>query len=203
MPNIEAKTILKKSFINLIYYSASIQLDINIFGTLQVAYKFMRDIFLLLGSNLNNREKSLSDAWKLINEEIGPVQNSSSVYETAAWGKKDQPAFLNQVLYLKSDVSARELLNHVLRIEKLLGRKRIEHWGARTIDIDILFYGEEIIKQFDLIIPHQLLHERRFVLKPLAEIAPDLLHPIIKKSINQLLTELTDNLSVIRLVNHN
>lgn len=160
----------------------------------------MRDIFLLLGSNLNNREKSLTDARQLIGEEIGQVQTSSSIYETAAWGKTDQPAFLNQVLYLKSDISARELLSHVLRIEKLLGRKRIEHWGARTIDIDILFYGGEIIEESDLIIPHQLLHERRFVLKPLAEIAPDLLHPVIKKSINQLLTDLTDSLSVKRLV---
>lgn len=163
----------------------------------------MRDIFLLLGSNLGNRNKCLLDAISLINANIGKVEKSSSVYETAAWGKADQPHFLNMAVYLQSDVSATELLKRVLRIEELLDRKRIEHWGARTIDIDILFYGGEVINTPNLTIPHKLLQERRFVLTPLSEIAPDLIHPVLKKNINQLLAEITDDLTVIKLVNYN
>lgn len=159
----------------------------------------MRDIFLLLGSNLGNRNKCLLDAVSLISSNIGKVKKCSSVYETAAWGKLNQPHFLNMAIYLQSDLSPAELLKQVLRIEELLDRKRVEHWGERTIDIDILFYGSDVINEPNLVIPHKLLQERRFVLTPLSEIAPDLIHPVLKKNINQLLTELTDDLSVIKL----
>ncbi|MBC7916158.1 MAG: 2-amino-4-hydroxy-6-hydroxymethyldihydropteridine diphosphokinase [Pyrinomonadaceae bacterium] len=161
----------------------------------------MQDIFLLLGSNLGQREKYLQDALSLINSDIGKPIKISSVYKTAAWGNTDQPEFLNQVIYLKSNVSATELLKRVLRIEEILDRKRIKHWGARTIDIDILFYGDEVINEPNLTIPHKLLHQRRFVLMPLSEIEPDFIHPVLNTTIAELLLKLTDDLSVKKIEN--
>lgn len=163
----------------------------------------MNDIFLLLGSNMGARENYLQQAAVLLSQQVGPVEIRSSLFETAAWGKADQPDFINQVVRLKSDMSAMKLLEVIGNIENDLNRARNEKWGARTIDIDILFYGSEIINLPDLIIPHKLLHQRRFVLMPLNEIAPNLNHPVFQKSINQLLLELTDNLSVKKLENFN
>lgn len=163
----------------------------------------MNDIFLLLGSNMGERENYLQQAAVLLSQQVGPVEMRSSLFETAAWGKADQPDFINQVVCLKSDMSAMKLLEVIGSIENDLNRARNEKWGARTIDIDILFYGSEIINLPDLIIPHKLLHQRRFVLMPLNEIAPNLNHPVFQKSINQLLLELTDNLSVKKLENFN
>ena len=161
----------------------------------------MENIFLLLGSNLGNRHNYLLEAINLIQINIGPIINKSSIYETAAWGKNDQPDFLNQAIYLQSDLTPGELLKQVLRIEGLLERKRKEFWGARTMDIDILFYGNQLIDEPNLSIPHKLLHERRFVLMPLNEIAPDFEHPILEKKIQELLQQLKDNLSVKKLKN--
>jgi len=162
----------------------------------------MNNIFLLLGSNLGDKEKYIQQALDLINQQIGLVELCSSMYETAAWGKTDQPTFLNQAIRLKSSMTAMKLLEAIWSIEDNLNRTRDERWGARTIDIDILFYGSEIINLPDLVIPHKLLHERRFVLMPLNEIAPDLNHPVLHKTINQLLQELTDELSVKKLRNN-
>lgn len=161
----------------------------------------MEDIFLLLGSNLGDRKKKLQEAIRLITKQIGPVELYSSYYETEAWGKSDQPHFLNQAIGLKSSASSMKLLEAILSIEISLGRIREEKWGARTIDIDILFYGSQVINLPDLVIPHKLLHERRFALMPLCEIAPDLVHPVLKKTVKQLLLELTDDLSVMKLEN--
>ena len=161
----------------------------------------MEDIFLLLGGNLGDRKKYLQEAVGLISEQIGKVELCSSYYETEAWGKSDQPHFLNQVVRLKSSASSMKLLESIWSIEISLGRTREEKWGARTIDIDILFYGSQVINLPDLIIPHKLLHERRFALMPLCEIAPDLVHPVLKKTVKQLLLELTDDLSVMKLEN--
>lgn len=156
----------------------------------------MNNIFLLLGSNLGEREKYIQQALNLINQQIGSIDRYSSLYETAAWGKADQPSFLNQAIRLTSSMTAMKLLEAIWSIEDKLSRTREERWGARTIDIDILFYGSEIINLPDLVIPHKLLHKRRFVLMPLNEIAPDLNHPVLHKTINQLFLELTDDLSV-------
>ncbi|MEJ6982304.1 2-amino-4-hydroxy-6-hydroxymethyldihydropteridine diphosphokinase [Pedobacter sp. P351] len=163
----------------------------------------MEDIFLLLGSNMGNREDYLLQALDLIIQRVGPVELCSSFFETAAWGKTDQPDFINQAISLKSDLSPLNLLEVIWSIEDDLNRIRQERWGARTIDIDILFYGSDIINLPDLIIPHKLLHHRRFVLMPLNEIAPNLMHPVLMKTINQLLLELTDDLSVKKSENFN
>ena len=157
------------------------------------------DVFLLLGSNLGNRQQFLSQAIEYIETEIAPVIKASSIYETQAWGKTDLPDYLNQVVLLQTDLSAQAILKKILDIEILLGRRREEKWGSRTIDIDILFYGDGIINEENLQIPHPELHNRRFTLEPLAEIAPDFLHPTLNKNILQIKNELKDSLIVKKL----
>ena len=159
----------------------------------------MSDVFLLLGSNLGDRQGYLQQAIAYIEKEIAPVIHSSSVYETQSWGKTDEPDYLNQVIQLQTDVSASEILRKILNIEKIMGRKREVKWGSRTIDIDILFYGSEIIKEEGLTVPHPEMHNRLFTLAPLAEIAPDLVHPVLKKNIVELKSELKTDLHVKKL----
>jgi 2-amino-4-hydroxy-6-hydroxymethyldihydropteridine diphosphokinase len=159
----------------------------------------MNNVFLLLGSNLGNRHLFLQQAIEHIESEIAPVLKASSVYETQSWGKTDEPDYLNQVITLQTNLSAQTLLEKVLNIEAVLGRHREVKWGSRTIDIDILFYGDEIIDEPNLHIPHPELHKRRFTLEPLAEIAPGLMHPILNKKILQLKNELKDRLIVKKL----
>ncbi|MBV8388301.1 MAG: 2-amino-4-hydroxy-6-hydroxymethyldihydropteridine diphosphokinase [Mucilaginibacter sp.] len=159
----------------------------------------MIDVFLLLGSNLGDRGAFLHKAIGLIEKELGSVVQKSSVYETEAWGKTDEPNYLNQVVQVNTELSARTVLQKVLQIETKLGRVREEKWGSRIIDIDILFYGQNIINEPGLIVPHPELHNRRFTLTPLSEIAPDLQHPKLKKSIFRLKSELKDNLIVKKL----
>ena len=159
----------------------------------------MIDVFLLLGSNLGDREKYLQKAIDLIETEIGSLRQKSSVYETEAWGKTDEPNYLNQVVCAGTELPVRQVLEKVLQIETSMGRVREEKWGSRIIDIDILFYGQDIIKEPGLIIPHPELHNRLFTLAPLNEIAPDLQHPVFKKSIFLLKSELKDNLIVKKL----
>ncbi|MFA5245132.1 MAG: 2-amino-4-hydroxy-6-hydroxymethyldihydropteridine diphosphokinase [Pedobacter sp.] len=159
----------------------------------------MYTTFLLLGSNLGDSRQYLADAIFMIGEKIGKVEKLSSLYQTASWGKHDQPDFLNQAVKLSTDLSPQNLLTAILEIEKMLGRHRKEKWGSRTIDIDILLYEDIIIDETDLKIPHPLLPERRFALMPLKEIAPDLIHAVSGKTIKQLLLELTDKLFVKKL----
>lgn len=159
----------------------------------------MIDVFLLLGSNLGNRKGYLQKAVDLIETELGVVMQKSSIYETEAWGKTDEPNYLNQVVKIDTELSARQVLEKVLQIETRMGRVREEKWGSRIIDIDILFYGQDIINEPGLIVPHPELHNRKFTLGPLNEIAPDLQHPVLKKSIFQLKSKLKDNLIVKKL----
>lgn len=146
----------------------------------------MIDVFLLLGSNLGNRQLFLQQADDAIAQRVGNIIKRSSVYQTQSWGKTNEPDYLNQVLQVQTALPPREVLQCILAIEQTMGRERAEKWGSRTIDIDILFYGDEIVNQADLIIPHPHLHQRKFVLEPLAEIAPGYIHPVLNKSILQI-----------------
>jgi 2-amino-4-hydroxy-6-hydroxymethyldihydropteridine diphosphokinase len=154
--------------------------------------------FILIGGNLGNRLENLQEVVRLIEKYCGKIISQSSIYETAAWGKKDQPDFLNQVLEIETNLQPRKLINTVLEIEKMMGRERDEKYGPRIIDIDILFFNEEVVDESFLKIPHPELQKRRFVLIPLAEIAPHLNHPVLKKNIDQLLKECKDGLEVKR-----
>lgn len=156
----------------------------------------MTTVHLLLGSNLGNREHNLQLANREIGRLLGPIITSSSVYKTSAWGKTDQPDFYNQVVVTTTLKSPEEALQAIRAIEDHLGRKRIEKWGSRIIDIDILFWNDQVISTPDLTIPHPGIPYRRFTLIPLAEISPDFVHPVLQKSVQQLLQECTDTLSV-------
>ena len=153
-----------------------------------------KKIYLSLGSNLHDRERNLLLAIKKINELCGTVIEVSSLYQTGPWGMQNQPEFLNQVIEIESDYSPHELLRKVLVIEKEMGRKPAPRWGPRVIDIDILFFDQEILSEEDLVIPHVGIPHRRFALLPLSEIAPLYVHPLVNKTIQQLLDECTDPL---------
>jgi 2-amino-4-hydroxy-6-hydroxymethyldihydropteridine diphosphokinase len=158
----------------------------------------MNKAYLLTGGNMGNREKNLATAKRLITERAGKVTRASALYETAAWGKTDQPSFYNQALEVETSIPPKDLLNLLLEIEKKLGRQRDEKYGPRIIDIDILLYGDQICNDPQLQIPHPELQNRRFALTPLAEIGPGLVHPVFKKSITELLAICTDTLEVTR-----
>ncbi len=159
----------------------------------------MAVVFLLLGSNIGDRLGFLGDAYRKLDNEVGPVLKSSAFYQTAAWGKTDQPDFINQVLKLETKLTPRQVLDTILAIEIQLGRERAEKWGSRTIDIDILFYDQDVIDEPDLKIPHPNLHERAFTLVPLIEIEPNCFHPVLQKPVMELLTKLNDRLFVQKL----
>lgn len=127
------------------------------------------------------------------------IKAQSSLYETAPWGVDEQPAYLNQVLEVATDQTPLQLLNLILEIEKALGRERKVKWAARTLDIDILYFDDKVVTSPELTLPHPRLHERRFVLVPLCEIAPLLEHPVLKKNNLQLLEECPDQLQVYLL----
>ena len=153
-------------------------------------------VYLLLGSNLGDRLGVLALASDHIGERIGSVFHTSGLYETAPWGVTDQPSFLNQVLVIQTSYAPEDVLRLVLDIEHELGRVRYERWGARVIDIDILFYEDVVLNSARLTVPHPRLHERRFTLVPLVEIAPDLIHPVLQKSLTQLLDSCADSSEV-------
>lgn len=156
-------------------------------------------VYLLLGSNLGDRNALIEEAIIAIAHQVGRLKTRSSLYETAAWGKEDQPGFLNIALAVETSLTAQEVLTRALAIEKELGRVRLEKWGARLIDIDIIFYGHEVISiAGELEVPHPEMHNRKFVLVPMAEIAGDYIHPVFKKKISEILLELPDDLKVLK-----
>jgi 2-amino-4-hydroxy-6-hydroxymethyldihydropteridine diphosphokinase len=149
--------------------------------------------YLLLGSNEGDRLQWLYDALNLLDRH-GLFLALSPVYETAAWGLEEQPDFLNIALCLETELTPDGLLNAIRDIEQQCGRQRELKWGQRTLDIDILFYDDIVMNEPQLVIPHPHLHERRFALTPLCDIAPDMTHPTLKKTIQQLLQNCADPL---------
>lgn len=158
-------------------------------------------IFLLLGSNLGKRETHLAEARRRIRRYCRII-NESALYQTAAWGAEDQPDFINQVIEIETGLPPGELLQELLLIERELGRERLVKWGPRTIDLDILLYGDTIVNEADLTIPHPGIPHRLFTLVPLAEIAPDVVHPTLNKTIVALRDMCTDPLPVARITAH-
>ncbi len=157
---------------------------------------FMKAAYLLIGGNLGDRLAYLEAACKKIQQKGVSILRKSSVYETAAWGITDQPSFLNQVLEIETTETAVKLLEELLSIEKSLGRVRVEKNGARTIDIDILYFGNEIISLPGIKIPHERIPIRKFVLIPLFELNPGYLDPKTNKTIAEMLNDCEDELTV-------
>jgi len=151
---------------------------------------------LLLGSNVGDRKKNIDKARSLVDERIGKVLKQSKIYQTEPWGERDQEDFLNQALEINTKLKPKKVLEKIAEIEKLMDREETYKWGPREIDIDILMYEDEMICEMDLTIPHPFLHERKFTLIPLSEIAPDLYHPIMGASILDLLLDCEDSLDV-------
>lgn len=155
----------------------------------------MHRVFLLLGSNQGDRINYLSKAREALGT-LGTIRSASSIYETEAWGKPDQSAFLNQAIELETDLLPENLLESILGIERALGRERLERYGPRTLDIDILLFDELTVQSQRLTIPHPELHHRRFALTALAAIADRSMHPLLGKTIGELLEECADPLQV-------
>jgi 2-amino-4-hydroxy-6-hydroxymethyldihydropteridine diphosphokinase len=157
----------------------------------------MNRIFLITGGNIGNRKKNLKTAAVLIEKEIGKIIRSSKIYETDAWGITEQEAFYNQIHVVETEFSAKEILQKILSIEEGMGRVRTIKNAARIIDIDILFFNDDIVKEQNLAIPHIEIPNRRFVLMPLNELAPEMIHPVLKKNMHELLENCKDELKVM------
>ncbi|HMS35295.1 MAG TPA: 2-amino-4-hydroxy-6-hydroxymethyldihydropteridine diphosphokinase [Ignavibacteria bacterium] len=159
----------------------------------------MKEVYLGLGSNKGERisfiEKAVSEIGHLPGTKIF---TRAGIYETEPWGNIEQDDYLNTVIGINTTMKAEDLLKELKRIEKHIGRMENKKWSEREIDIDLLFYGDDIIDNDNMIVPHGHIDKRRFVLVPMNEIAPDLIHPVFKKSISQLLDSTTDNLKVFK-----
>ncbi|MCH7396805.1 2-amino-4-hydroxy-6-hydroxymethyldihydropteridine diphosphokinase [Belliella sp. DSM 107340] len=152
----------------------------------------MKEVILIIGGNVGDRIALLSEAKSKLMLKIGQLKDKSAVYETQAWGGKSKGDYLNQILIFETDFDAEYILDIALKVEKELGRERDVKWGNRTMDIDILYFGNEIINKHNLIVPHPYIAERRFVLVPLDEILPNFIHPVFNLTNKQLLDRCTD-----------
>ncbi|WP_373521964.1 2-amino-4-hydroxy-6-hydroxymethyldihydropteridine diphosphokinase [Aquiflexum sp.] len=157
----------------------------------------MDKVVLIIGGNLGDRKTLIVETNKLLVLHFGIPKLSSSIYETAAWGGLSQGNYLNQVLIFETTESPVNVLTKILGVEDKMGRKRDIKWGDRIMDIDILYFGNKIVKSPSLIIPHPYIEKRRFVLEPLNEIIPDFLHPLLGKSQKELLELCLDTSEVV------
>lgn len=159
-----------------------------------------RTLFLCIGGNLGEREANLEETLMFLEFNFGDVVSVSSVYESEPWGMTDAPPFLNQVVCVQSDLTNEELLTEIAELEEFYGRERSdEGYLSREMDVDIIFIGQEVIESEELIVPHPRMYLRKFVLMPLAEIAPDFMHPVFNKTITELLAGCADDSSVKKL----
>ena len=155
-----------------------------------------KTVYLLLGANVGDRQAQLSTAAAKIERAVGKITDRSRLYETQAWGMENQPNFINQALAVQTAFSPQEVLTKILNIETEMGRVRTEKWAARTIDIDILLYENAVVNEPNLTIPHPHLTERNFALVPLMDVAGEVEHPILKKTIEDIYFDCTDKLDV-------
>lgn len=162
--------------------------------------EYLNKAYLLIGGNVGNKLFFLEQAVMLLQKQCGKITDRSSIYETAPWGNIHQASFLNQALELQTRYEAENLMFLLLKIEEQMGRVRLEKYGPRIIDIDVLFFNDEVYNTIELTIPHKELQNRRFVLQPLSEIAPLLVHPVLKKSVQQLLAECADASEVRKII---
>lgn len=159
----------------------------------------MNTAILLIGGNIGDRPRNLQQAALLIGARAGRIKLESALYETAPWGNVQQPDYLNQGLVLETSLAAPELLEVLMQVEKEIGRIRRLKWGARVIDIDMIFFNNEVVTLPQLKVPHPQMQHRRFVLAPLQEIVPDWIHPILQLTVAQLLDACPDPLPVRKL----
>ena len=156
----------------------------------------MNKVYLLIGGNIGDRMANLAMAVEFIEKYLGNMVQISSIYETAAWGNTNQADFLNQAICIETSLSPKDLMTQILLIEQKMGRERTIPLGPRTIDIDILYYNDAIVENEQVTIPHPRMSQRKFVLYPLAEIAPKYVHPLLNKTNDVLLKECGDSLAV-------
>ena len=159
----------------------------------------MNVAYLLIGGNLGNRSANLQNALHQIEKNCGKILDLSAIYETAAWGLTNQPSFYNQAVSIETILEPNALMEQLLSIETNMGRIRSIKLGPRLIDLDILLINNLILNTETLILPHPAMEERRFALLPLAEIAPNLVHPILQKTVQELLIDCKDKLDVQKL----
>ncbi len=155
------------------------------------------NVYFSLGSNIGKRRENLKMAVDFIHSKIGKIARTSHVYETAPWGKTDQDKFLNMVVMANTIYQPRDILEKITEFDREMGRTRTEKWGPRVVDIDIIFYGKRVIRDKGLEIPHPEVENRAFVLVPMMEIAPDLMHPVLGKQIDELYMECLDMSDVV------
>ena len=160
----------------------------------------MNKVVLLLGSNLGDGQLLFQQVISLIDERLGKLELQSALYQSPPWGFEHENDFINQVLIMNTEKDAEEVLQSCLQIEVDLGRKRTaQGYGARTIDIDVLFVNDEVMKTESLVLPHPRLHLRKFTLLPLVELIPDFVHPTLQKSMQELLVACEDNSEVRKI----